>query len=312
MNKMARIETGQAFLKARNFEAARREGYAVLKDSPTEELALELVYQALLASGDNTATLTHVSAWIAADPGSERAHQHLVTATFKAKGLKAGQAVLERYREAFPYAVDAYQYLSDAMDVAHGEDRKARSALKRLRKVHGEDSNLHEFEAFAYLKTGRFLAAQKAAKKALAEAPGSPRALLAHAVASYRLGRFFKARALARQLREVAPEKSSVANNIIFASYAVLFPPFLFAHLVLIGVFFVGAGRNTFGLITGTALFVFSLAICEKVVGAYGVPALESLAYWSVIGWCAYNLIRFPNPLFKMPGRKSVRLSQNY
>ena len=309
--------SASALLKAGNVDAAEREALALLDRNPHDRNGLDILISVTVERLDFIRALALAEDWIAREPDCATAHRHRIVALARSKKKRQARAALEAYRTAFPRDVSGYENLRTGMELAIGDPEKAIQQVNALREKHGEQPEFNKADAIARTRAGHLVSASRAASEVLKADPHDAQALHLKAVTAFRLCRFIKARAYARRLRAADPTLSARANETIYASYAVYFPPFLLAQVALLLLRVVNARiplivAFILAFIVAPLLAVPFTSLVEFLAEASGLPHFEQGFYLLMAGWAAYVLFVFQRTQKWRRRPAQVKLSGDY
>lgn len=307
----------QSFLKAGNLEAAEREALAVLERAPHDRDALEVLIEVALDNRDPARALALADGWVAREPDCPRAHQSRILALCRGRRKRQARQALDRYKADFPNDTKGYDGMWLGMETAFGGSEAVIKKVAGLRRTHGPQQPFDEVEALAKSRAGQLIGASRAADRVLKSNPLDLRALNIKATNAFRLCRLSQARALARQIRQLEPRKAASANELICASYAAYFPPFLAGQIVLMMVM-LGSSRlptllaPVLAYMAAPLLVVPLVIVVEALADITGIPDFRTWFYLSMVGWIFYSLFIFQRITTRLGPRKSVELSDSY
>lgn len=305
-----------ALLSAGNIEAAEREARAVLDRDPHDRTALDVLISAAVEKEDFKRALSMADDWIGREPDCQLAHQNRIYALIRAGKIRPARAALERYRSDFPFDVTNYDWMQLTLNLASGKSEVVLKQIKTLRRKYGAHPDLDAAETIARSREGQMVGASRAADAMLKNNPLDSGALYVKAFNAFKLCRFSLARVFARQVREMEPRRAAEANEIIYTSYAVYFPPFLITQMVLMVLEFFNriptVIRIVIVFLSANLIAMPLILLVEGLDERLGIPHFQAFFYLSMVAWALYRMFLFRKIPRWRQRSKSVKLSSNY
>lgn len=312
------LETARALLKAGNFDAAEREAQRELERDPQNNAAFGLIVEITLARGDKAQALRLAEEWVAMQPDNANAREQYIQCLLRLKRKRDAKKQIAAFERDFPREHETAEIMRLGLQAARGKSAAVVRGVAELRQRYGDHADFDEVEARMRSRDGQLFGAQKAADKVLKSNPLNLPAMMIGAVNAFRTCRFSKARGFARQIRNLEPRQAAAANEIIWASWIVLFPPFLAAHFGLMLMTLVIARLPAF-FAMATSYFVMPLAfipmimIVNSLASWTGIPHFRALWYGAMALWIVYMFLghlKFTDRGGKKP--KPVRVTADY
>ncbi|MCP4072512.1 MAG: tetratricopeptide repeat protein [Hyphomicrobiales bacterium] len=261
------ISSGQAFLKARNYNSAAKIADEILSSNPNDQEANYLKFDCFFEQKKYSEALEYSQIWLAKNAISPLAHFSLFCAFLKlGKNGKANEA-LEVLKSTLPYEKETIQIAEYLYFQQTGSITKSEKALSKFRKsAPGLDFSGHE--GLLKYKKNHFIAAMEIYKQLIEKGFANYGDYRFYAFSAFRALRLRTARNAARDALKLEPSALFMRETIIL-SYLVLIPPFLFAH----------------------AIIAFGKLLAEKI-GYWGIIVAATLvaSYYHVYDNYLYNL----------------------
>ncbi len=313
----AEIEVAKALLKAGNIAGAEREAQRRLEKDPHDQGAFEVIIEATVAKGDHKQALRLAQGWVEQEPDGMQARQQLIRCLALAGNAREARKAAAQYTQDFPYDPEGAMSMGMVVNVLLGDSEKVLKDVKVLREKFGSDPVFDRAEAQAKVRTGRLLGAEAAANRVLEADPTNFRALSIKTMVAFRTCRFATARRLARQMRDLDPSCSPAATEIIRASYAAYFPPFMVAHFFLMILMVVSTRLPmvaSFGVsyLLGPFVALPALLAVDALDRMLGIPNFQPYWYGAMAVWLVYMFALFLKFTDRKRQLKPVKLAKAY
>lgn len=226
------IAAARAFLSAGNTKLALAQLEDILADDPQDPDALDAYCDTLREAGPDADALRIARDWIARAPQDQRAHIQLIVGLMRSNDRKGTRKAIDAYRDFAPWDVDALDWLETTFEARFGDQAKGLKALAERMARSGDRKNEFRFASYAAEKRSDLPEAIIEAEYARRTGDDSPELAAYLAMLCFRAFRFSKCRKYAREALSKRPGMPA-PTELIYLSWLVFFPPFLFAHLCL-------------------------------------------------------------------------------
>lgn len=289
--------------------AARRIAEKHLQKCPDSDQALDLLIDCLNRQGAHREALERALAWREREPLSPAAQVNVAHGYLHLRKKKDARAAIDDFRASFPFLADSADSLDGKYALVFDQHERARQAFEARAKAQPDDLDAKLGLMLAAFGAERMWRAARLGREIVASDPDNGVALRHLAFAELCLMRFKSARTHALAALRIDATAASM-REVVWASRAALFPPFLFGHMALsVAVLATGAFRSWIvGVAAAVSFFwlfdeLFKSAM--EAVNLFGIPGFAQGCYWLALGWLLWLSV-FP----KLAGIRAKRKSK--
>lgn len=324
-----KTEHARAMYRAGNYKRVKEICREVMEKDDTNLEAFEILFETHMALNDIVKALSTCNWRLERVPHCANAHLLKFLPLGRMKRKAEGKALIEAVRTRFsdrPFHLEQSEILYSHFFKNSGDTIWR---LKRARDAGNISADwLDEIESYERAKKGHIFSSQKLIAESLERDPHNYDAVFTLAVTRFFVGRLFSALRLAKRAKRLNPQRAAECNEVIFACYVGLFPPFWGAQFFIVWVatittriFWLFRGPfNVAGfflafIIQAIILMPLGLLKDKAADGAHN-PVMASLMGFFIIFqffWIIYLLFGFQHIGQMLANKKkSVKLSKKY
>ncbi len=225
------LAAGRAQLEAGNPEGAVRAAKQVLMDDPQDTEALALLSNAHMVERDYRSAQDVISSWLRIDPNDPDAHSMQIALQMSLGRQDDAKQRIQQFSASFPQ--EAYQslWLEALWEEAFGSPEKAAERYEALLETAPDSIDTKMRLAMAHAEGRNVIAARRLSMEVLSQDMSNAEALRTAAIGALKAFNLSDARDLANSARAANPRDMAM-KKVHWASWLVLFPPFLAGHLL--------------------------------------------------------------------------------
>ena len=320
-----KTEHARAMYLAGNYKRVKEICREVLEKDDTNFDAFEILFETHMAKKDTVKALAICTWRLKRVPHCADAHLLKFLPLGQMKRRAEAKALIEAVRIRFsdwPFHLEQSEILYSHFFKNSGDTIWR---LKRAREAGNICPDwLDEIESFERAKKGHIFSSQKLIAKSLERDPHNYEAVFSLAVTRFFVGRLISALRLAKRAKRLNPQRAAECNEVIFACYVGMFPPFWGAQFFIVWVATITT--RIFWLLRGPfniAGFFLAFIIQALILSPLGHlkdepqnPIMETLTNFSIIFqffWMIYLLFGFQHiGQMLADKKKTVKLSKKY